>query len=86
MTLRRALCALGVAVFLSACADQPAPTAPVADDLLNTSEAPAAAQMVDVIVVLRSDFAPGGHAANQAEAGRVADVLAEETAPPTSQT
>jgi subtilisin family serine protease len=73
MTLRRALCALGVAVFLSACADQPAPTAPVADDLLNTSEAPAAAaQMVDVIVVLRSDFAPGGHAANQAEAGRVA--------------
>jgi hypothetical protein len=64
---RLVVLATAAAVLAAACQDSNTPTAPATPELSR-----AVTSDTSVIVVLKSQFAPGGHAANQARAAEVA--------------
>lgn len=66
------LFALSTALVVTSCDGVPEPLAPEGDVTVAPDFARAGGQSVDIIVVLNSDFAPGGHAANQAAAAQIA--------------
>ena len=67
--MSRGLVALAGAAVLSSCGDVPTPLGP---DEMSGPALSRTAQTVEVIVVLNDEFAPGGHAANAAQASAIA--------------
>lgn len=68
--MKRSLVLL-LSLALVACQDRPQPIAPDAPEATLSR----GANTVDVIVALKSDFAPGAHASNQARAAEIAQAL-----------